>query len=90
VDAGPPTLAGLAHDGVGASVQAILASLDARPVCTGVTCGEKPTSESPKGVGPRKRFTKVAIGSEHGAHTTKHRSRPRPSNASRYAHSSRH
>ena len=55
MDAGPPALAGLAHDGVGASVQAIFASLDARPVRTGVTWGK---AQEPKGVGPRRRVYK--------------------------------
>ncbi len=87
MDAGPPALADLAHDGVGASVQAIFASLDARPVRTGVTW-EKPRSQ--KASAREREFTKVAIGSEHRAHTTEHRSRPRPSNASRNAHSSHH
>ena len=55
MDAGPPALAGLAHDGVGASVQAIFASLDDRPVRTGVTWGK---AQEPKGVGPRRRVYK--------------------------------
>ena len=57
MDAGPPTLAGLAHDGVGASVQAILASLDARPVCTGVTWG-KAHKREPKRRRPAKEIYK--------------------------------